>query len=140
MNAISTPIVHTAARERFADRIRDALTPGGSVFSAGRFVIRADGTARFDRHHHDFTELWLIASGRGTITLDAAAYEVSSGDLVVTAPGVEHDIVEVTEELTVFWVSFDLPEGASTDHLHRDPQHADKHPVPVRRADGGEHG
>lgn len=138
MNGIAKPIVHTADRERFTDRNRDTLTPDGSVFSAGRFVIRADGTARFDKHYHDYTELWLIASGRGTVTLDTAAYEVGVGDLVVTAPGVEHDIVEVTEELVVFWVSFDLPDGASTEHLHRDPQHADKHPVPVRRSEGGE--
>jgi mannose-6-phosphate isomerase-like protein (cupin superfamily) len=130
------PIVRTAARERFDEQIRAALTPGGSVFSAGRFVIRGDGTARFDRHHHEYTEMWLIVSGCGTVALDDTEYAVAPGDIVVTTAGVEHDIVAVAEEMTVFWVSFDLPEGASTEHLHRDPQQADKHLVPVRHAGG----
>lgn len=140
MTTTLPPIVHTASRERFDEHLRKALTPNGSVFSSGRFVIRADGTARFDRHHHDYTELWLIASGRGTVTLDGTEYEAGTGDIVVTAAGVEHDIVAVVEELTIFWVSFDLPDDGSTEHLHRDPQQADRHLVPVRQDAGGDRG
>lgn len=134
------PIVHTASRERFDELMRDALTPAGSVFSAGTFVIRGDGTARFDRHHHEYTEMWLIAAGHGAVTLDDTEYEVGGGDIIITPAGIEHDIVAVTDEMTIFWVSFDLPAGGSTEHLHRETQHAEKHLVPVRHVFGSDRG
>ena len=43
-------IIHGAARERLTP---ENSPPDCPASSAGMFVIRADGTARFDRHHHD---------------------------------------------------------------------------------------
>lgn len=96
------------------------------------FVIRADGTARFDRHHHDFEEFWSVAAGSGIVAIGDAEHPVGPGDIVHTPPQVEHDIVAVTEELRIFWLSGPLPPGSTGAHLHRDATDAVKHPVPYR--------
>ena len=122
-------VIHAGARERLGPDNR----PENSVASsAGMFVIRADGTARFDRHHHDFEEFWLVARGTGTITLDGLDHTVGPGDIVHTPPGVDHDIVAVGEELHIFWLSGPLPPGSTGGHLHRNAEDAHKHPVLCR--------
>ncbi|WP_035847316.1 cupin domain-containing protein [Kitasatospora azatica] len=122
-------VFHTAGRQRITPA---DLPDGSSVFSSGQFVIRADGTARFDRHYHDFPELWMVAAGHGTVLVGDTEHQVGPGDIVHTAPGLEHDILNVSDELRVFWLSFDRPDGSDGAHLHRTPAHADKHLVPVR--------
>ncbi|MFF5209519.1 hypothetical protein [Streptosporangium sp. NPDC000396] len=57
-------VIHAAARQRLTAENRPNGCPASS---AGMFVIRADGTARFDRHYHDIGEFWFIASGKGTV-------------------------------------------------------------------------
>ena len=122
-------IIHAGARERLGP---DNRPENCSASSAGMFVIRADGTARFDRHHHDIEEFWFVARGRGTVALDRQENTVGPGDIVHTPPGVDHDIVCVAEELHIFWLSGPLPPGSTGAHLHRDPADAQKHIVPCR--------
>lgn len=121
-------VFHTADRQRITP---DDLPDGSSVFSSGQFVIRADGTARFDRHYHDFHEFWMVATGHGTVLVGDVEHQVGPGDIVYTAPGLEHDILDVRDELRVFWLSFDRPDGSDGAHLHRSSADADKHLVPV---------
>jgi mannose-6-phosphate isomerase-like protein (cupin superfamily) len=121
-------IVHAGARQTLTPGNRP---PGCPASSAGLFVIRDDGTATFDRHHHDFGEFWFVASGSGTVLVGDREHPVQTGDIIYTAPGQDHDILTVSEALHVFWLSSDLPPGASPDHLHRTPEAAAKHPVPV---------
>lgn len=126
-------LIRTCQRERLDDANRPEGCPASS---AGQFVIRADGTARFDRHYHDMGEFWLIAAGAGTVTVANNHYQVGAGDIVYTPAGLEHDIVEVTDELRIFWLSAPVPAGGSGAHLHRSPDLAHKHPVPVVSQDG----
>jgi len=107
------------------------LPDGCPASSAGLFVIRADGTGRFDRHYHDFSEIWLVAAGSGTIRVGDEHHHVQPGDIAYTPAGIEHDIIAVAEELHVFWLSAPLPDGGSGAHLHREPDLAAKHLVPV---------
>jgi mannose-6-phosphate isomerase-like protein (cupin superfamily) len=122
-------VIHTADRQRLTP---DNRPDGCQAFSAGRFVIRADGTARFDRHHHDFDEFWFVAAGTGTVLVGDTPYPVTAGDIVYTAAGRDHDILDVGEELRIFWLSWALPPDASGEHLHRRAEDAAKHPVPIR--------
>jgi mannose-6-phosphate isomerase-like protein (cupin superfamily) len=119
-------VFHTGDRQRITAENRP---DNCSVFSAGQFVIRADGTAHFDRHYHDFPEFWMIGSGRGTVLVGDTEYPVGPGDIVYTAPGLVHDILDVTDELRIFWLSCDLPGGSDGAHLHQTPDDARKHPV-----------
>ncbi|MDG4834871.1 cupin domain-containing protein [Solwaraspora sp. WMMD1047] len=128
-------LIRTSQRERLTAANRP---DGCAVFSAGQFLIHADGTGRFDRHYHEFEEFWLIASGSATVLVGDTTHRVAAGDIIRTAPGLEHDILDVADELRVFWVSVGLPPGSTGAHLHRTPDLAVKHLVPVasRRAAG----
>ncbi|MFC0532064.1 cupin domain-containing protein [Phytohabitans kaempferiae] len=125
-------LIRTARR----DRLNDGNRPDGCpASSAGLFVIRADGTARFDRHYHDMAEFWLVAAGTGTIAVGDQHHHVIAGDIVYTPAGVEHDIIDVADELHIFWLSAPIPAGGNGSHLHRTPDLAVKHPVAVATRD-----
>ncbi len=126
-----TTILHTARREKITPATQPAGFPASSV---GRFVIRADGTGRFDRHFHDVDELWFVSSGSGVITIDDERIPVSTGDVIHTPAGTEHDIVAVSTELTVFWWTAPLTGNATGAHLHRSAELAVKHLIPVEQA------
>lgn len=121
-------VIRAGARERLDASNRPAGCP---VSSAGMFVIRSDGTARFDRHFHDFDEFWFIASGRGIVNLGDVEYSVGEGDIIHTSAGVDHDITTVAESMRIFWLSGPLPDGSAGAHLHRHPADAAKHLVTV---------
>lgn len=124
-------VIRTAARERLTEVNRPVGCPASS---AGMFVLRADGTARFDRHYHDVDEFWFIAAGTGTVVIGDVAHQVGLGDIIYTVAGLEHDITEVGDELRIFWLSWALPPEATGTHRHRTPADAIKHQVrPVRR-------
>jgi dTDP-4-amino-4,6-dideoxygalactose transaminase/mannose-6-phosphate isomerase-like protein (cupin superfamily) len=122
-------VIRAAQRERLT---QDNRPQGCPASSAGQFVIRADGTARFDRHHHDFAEFWFVASGSGTLSVAGVHHEVGPGDIVYTPAGHDHDIIDVAEELRIFWLSAELPPNSTGGHLHSSPQDAEKHQIPVR--------
>lgn len=128
-------LIRGSAREKLNLDNRPENCPASG---AGKFVIRADGTARFDRHFHEFAEFWFIASGHGTIRIGSSEHRVQAGDILYTAPSLEHDVLDVAEELHVFYLSAELPPGASPHHLHRTPDAATKHLVPVRAHSEGE--
>lgn len=99
--------------------------------AAGPFGVPAAG-GRFDRHHHDCDEYWLIITGRATVTSGPHTYLVGPGDLLCTPAGEEHDIVEIYGELTGFFFEGPLSPGGRPGHLHRDPAQATGHDVPCR--------
>ncbi len=128
-------VIRTADRQRLT---RDNRPPGCPAFSAGTFVIRGDGTGRFDRHHHDFAEFWFVAAGAARVRIGDVDHDIIVGDLVYTPAGTVHDITGVAEQLTILWLSLDPPPGGSDGHLHREPGDVDKHPVPVISTVGGD--
>jgi mannose-6-phosphate isomerase-like protein (cupin superfamily) len=96
------------------------------IGSAGRFAIpSSDG--RFDRHFHEAPELWFISDGRARVSVGDESSYVGPGDIVLTPPGVVHDIVEMYEPLSGF---FCHPSG---DHAHRHASADDAagHEVPL---------
>jgi mannose-6-phosphate isomerase-like protein (cupin superfamily) len=123
-------LIRTADRERLTAANRP---PGCPAHSAGRFRLRADGTSHFDRHYHDFDEFWFVAAGSGTIMLGEDELDVQAGDIIYTPAGTDHDVLAVTGDLHIFWLSWTLPDGASGQHLHRTNADAARHLVPARR-------
>jgi len=97
------------------------------VTSAGIFKVPRDG--RFDCHYHDFEEYWLIFNGRAKIMSEDKMYIVEKGDIVCTAAGDEHDVIEVYEDLEGFWFEGPCPPGRRVGHLHKSPELAAGHVV-----------
>ena len=101
------------------------------VTSAGVFKVpTANGW--FDLHYHDCDEYWLIYKGKAKVMSEGREYYVKPGDIVCMQTGVEHDVLEVYEDLEAFWLEDACPPGGRTGHLHRDPSKAKKHPVPAK--------
>ncbi|SEH01767.1 Cupin domain-containing protein [Nonomuraea solani] len=126
-------LIRTTSGQRLTAENRP---PGCPTHSAGRFRLRADGSSRFDRHHHDFDEFWFVMAGTGTISVGESVLQVQPGDIIYTPADTDHDVLAVTsvQDLEVFWLSWSLPQGASGQHLHRTLADAAKHLVPAQTA------
>ncbi len=97
--------------------------------SIGRFAVSTD-RGRFDRHHHDAHEAWLISEGKAKIFFEGAEHYVQAGDIVVTQAGDVHDVVEVYETLRGFFIELAPPAGRSTGHLDTVAHDVPALPVP----------
>ena len=121
------PVIRTSQRMLEAGNRPDWCR----VTSAGIFRVSANG-GRFDCHYHDFPEYWLVFKGRAKVMTEGREFYVGKGDIVGTDTGVEHDILEVYEDLEAFWFEDACPPGGKTGHLHRTPEKAKGHPVPCK--------
>ncbi len=101
------------------------------VTSAGIFRIPAEG-GRMDSHYHDCNEWWLIFSGKAKIMSEGGEFHVKAGDIVCTKASVEHDVLEVYEDLEAFWFEVATPEGGRVGHLHKSKEKAKGHSVRAR--------
>lgn len=84
---------------------------------------------RFDRHHHDCHEYWLISGGRAIVEVDGDRIEIGPGDIVCTEKGVTHDILAVDGWLEMHWFETATDEGGRVGHLHHDEVEAAGHVV-----------
>jgi mannose-6-phosphate isomerase-like protein (cupin superfamily) len=107
----------------------DARPEWSDVTSAGTFRVEPNG--RFDLHYHDCDEYWLVFSGRARVLVGSQTYTVGPGDIVCTPTGTEHDVVAVAETLEAFWFEAATPPGGRVGHLHRTPEAAEGHEVPL---------
>ena len=107
----------------------DARPSWSDVTSAGIFRVEPNG--RFDLHYLDCDEYWLIFSGRARVLVGTETYDVEAGDIVSTQTGTEHDVVGVYETLEAFWFEARTPQGGRIGHLHRTPEAAQGHDVPL---------
>jgi mannose-6-phosphate isomerase-like protein (cupin superfamily) len=113
----------------------DARPSWSDVTSAGTFRVEPNG--RFDRHFHDCDEYWLVFAGRARVLVGSKTYTVEAGDIVSTSTGTDHDVIGVYETLEGFWFEGRTPPGGRIGHLHRTPEAAEGHDVPLIADDGG---
>lgn len=113
----------------------DARTDGGGVVAAGRFSW-GPGPVRFDRHHHDHDELWMVSDGRAVVLIDGEEREVGPGDILLHRAGDDHDLIAVRGLVRGFFVETGHPVGGRAGHRHRTPQDAEGHAVAVLPAAG----
>lgn len=57
-------------------------------------------------HGHDYAEILLVTSGRGTHTLNGGRYPVRAGDCFVIRPGDAHEMGVERDELSIVNVAF----------------------------------
>lgn len=100
------------------------------VTGAGIFRIPTVG-GRMDCHYHDCNEYWLIFKGKAKVLSEGIEYYVKPGDILCTAAGEEHDILEVYEDLEAFWFEDATPEGGRIGHLHKTEEKGKGHDVPA---------
>jgi mannose-6-phosphate isomerase-like protein (cupin superfamily) len=106
----------------------DARPSWSDVTSAGTFEVEPEG--RFDRHHHDCDEYWLIFAGRGLVLVGEEIHGVEQGDIVCIRTGVDHDVLGVLDTIRAFWFEGATPPGGRVGHLHRTREASAGHPVP----------
>jgi uncharacterized protein YjlB len=116
---------------RTAENVLDAGTRPSwcNVTAAGTFALGTN--SRFDRHYHDCNEYWLVFRGRARILSEGVEYDVGPGDIVCTKAGDEHDVLGVFEDFAAFFFEDALLRGGRAGHLHRTPELARGHVVPV---------
>jgi mannose-6-phosphate isomerase-like protein (cupin superfamily) len=100
------------------------------VTSAGTFRVERNG--RFDRHHHDCDEYWLIYQGSARILVGDHEYVITRGDIVCIETGLDHDVLEIYEPIEAFWFEGPLDPGGQAGHLHRTEVDLAGHLVPGR--------
>lgn len=119
------PIVRTSKKPLKKDNRPDWC----QKTAAGIFCVSTIG-GTFDCHFHDCDEYWLIFKGKAKIITENQTHYVKSGDIVCTAAGEEHDVIEIYEDLEAFYFEDTTPEGGKIGHLHRDEKKTHIHPVP----------
>ncbi len=113
---------------RAGDHLDERTRPAWSdATSAGLARIPRNG--RSDRHFHDCNEYWFVFAGKARVVSEGREYYVQRGDILFTAAGDEHDVLEVYEDLELVWFEDATPRGGRAGHLHRDTTAAAGHPV-----------
>ncbi|HPU84019.1 MAG TPA: cupin domain-containing protein [Candidatus Latescibacteria bacterium] len=85
---------------------------GLATFKTGmRNVTRA--------HFHDCDEFVFMISGVMVMRSEGVEYTLRKGDVLVTRMGDEHEILEILEDTTYFWLETELRGRKRTGHLHR---------------------
>lgn len=99
-------------------RIRDGIPAMGcSTRTYGQTV---------ELHFHDADEFWFALEGRARVITDGEEHIVQKGDVVCTAMGQEHGLLEVVEApYTQVWIECALRGRQRLGHLHRPEDEAD---------------
>ena len=88
---------------------------GLAQFKAGRKNIT-------ELHHHDCDEFVFMIEGKCVMRSEGSIYNLEKGDVLVTRMGDEHELVEILEDTTYFWVCGELKGQKRRGHLHRQKQ------------------
>jgi AraC-like DNA-binding protein len=63
-------------------------------------------------HRHSFFEICFVTGGNGSYLEDGIVYPMKAGTMLVSRPGIEHQIVS-DSGLEMLWVAFELIEAAA---------------------------
>jgi len=86
------------------------------------------GLVRFEKgrrnvtelHHHDCDEFVFMIDGTCRMRSEGIVYTLEKGDVLVTRMGDEHELLEIIEDTTYFWVEGELRGKKRHGHLHRE--------------------
>jgi mannose-6-phosphate isomerase-like protein (cupin superfamily) len=71
-------------------------------------------------HFHDCDEFVFMIEGKMIMRSEGIDYTVVPGDVLVTRMGDEHEILEILEDTTYFWLTGELRGQKRRGHLHRE--------------------
>ncbi|HUT00905.1 MAG TPA: cupin domain-containing protein [Phycisphaerae bacterium] len=96
-----------------ANQPTDEFGPWGLArFQAGQKNVT-------EPHYHDCDEFVFMIAGRMIMRSEGVDYTLGPPDVLVTRMGDEHEILEVLEDTTYFWVEGELRGQKRPGHLHR---------------------
>lgn len=96
-----------------ANQPTDEFPAWGRVrFEAGRKNIT-------EPHYHDCDEFVFMIEGRCLMRSEGVVYTLEKGDVLVTRMGDEHELLEIIEDTTYFWLCTELRGAKRRGHLHR---------------------
>ncbi len=73
----------------------------------------------FPAHFHDCDEWYFLLEGRMRVRSEGQEYDMSKGSVLLTKMGDVHEILEVLEDATMFWLEGPLRGEMRPGHLHR---------------------
>lgn len=84
-------------------QVINALLYGDRDFSTNlRFIIYSEllpGTSIGYHSHENNEEVYVILEGRGTMTIDGEAHEVSAGDVILNKPYGSHGLENTSDDI-----------------------------------------
>ena len=84
----------------------------------GLFGGGKKGGTLVELHFHDCDEWWVFTRGRALVRSEGVEYEVTGSDMVYTAMGDEHEVIEVHEDLEGVWFEGPHQGRKRRGHLH----------------------
>ncbi len=71
-------------------------------------------------HSHDCDEFVFMLEGRCVMRSEGILYTLEKGDVLVTRMGDEHELLEILDDTTYFWLCSELRGRKRPGHLHRE--------------------
>ena len=97
----------------------NAKEPTGEFTHWGLVEFRAGQRNVTELHYHDCDEFVFMVAGSCVMRSEGILYTLEPGDVLVTRMGDEHELLEILEDTTYFWVCGELRGRRRSGHLHR---------------------
>jgi len=91
--------------------------PKWSKFSNYGLYKLKKGESESDYHYHDCDEYFIVTEGKADLLLEDLKYEISPGDCVCILKGGRHQIINVSEDLTLVWIYDELKAEKRKGHI-----------------------
>lgn len=98
---------------------RNATQPTSEFPAWGFAYFEAGQKNVTEPHFHDCDEFLFMIEGKCIIRSEGVVYTLEKGDCLATRMGDEHEILEVLEDMTCFWLCTEMRGRKRPGHLHR---------------------
>ena len=100
----------------FKPRELKPATAGGYLELVSEFEVKGGGTVH--PHHHHTHEFYYVVSGRGLMTIEGEAREITQGDLVHIPPDAVHSLASASPHASIrcFCFAVGLPDTPEVDY------------------------
>lgn len=98
----------------------NATQPTAEFASWGLFNCPAGRKNITELHSHDCDEFVFMVKGKCLMRSEGILYTLVPGDVLVTRMGDEHELLEILEDVTYFWVEGELRGQKRQGHLIRE--------------------
>lgn len=98
---------------------KNATCPTGEFDAWGLARFGAGQKNVTELHYHDCDEFVFMIEGKCLMRSEGVVYTLEPGDVLVTRMGDEHELLEILEDTTYFWLCGELRGEKRRGHLHR---------------------
>ncbi|HAM38035.1 MAG: hypothetical protein A2474_04740 [Elusimicrobia bacterium RIFOXYC2_FULL_34_12] len=98
---------------------KNAVQNTGEFPAWGLVHFKAGQKNITELHYHDSDEFFFMIEGRCVMKSEGKIYTLEKGDVFVTRMGDEHELFEILEDTTLFWLCTELRGQKRQGHQHR---------------------